>query len=99
MRIIYLMVMAGLTVGAVPLNSAAAQSFERSVDLPGRDYRNAPSQGAADCSSTCQAENRCRAWTYDVLTGRCWLKDAAPRRVHNTCCISGIKEGAQGRID
>jgi hypothetical protein len=103
MRLIYLIVIAGLAVGAVPLNNAVAQSsffgFERNIDLPGGDYRNAPSQGAADCSSTCQAENRCRAWTYVLLTGRCWLKDATPKRVYNTCCISGIKEGAPGRIN
>ena len=103
MRAIYLMVIAGLAVGVVPLNNAVAQSspgsFERSVDLPGHDYRNAQSQGAGECSSTCEAENRCRAWTYDMFTRSCWLKDAAPKRVYNTCCISGIKNGASGQID
>ena len=38
MRAIYLMVIAGLAVGAVPLNNAVAQSssgsFEQSVDFP-----------------------------------------------------------------
>ena len=97
------MVIARLAVGAVILNNAVAQSsffgFERNIDLLGRDYRNAPSQGAADCSSICQAEDQCRAWTYVLSTGRCWLKDATPKRVYNTCCISGIKKGAPGQSD
>ena len=103
MRAIYLMVIAGLAVGAVPLNNAVAQSssgsFEQSVDFPGHNYRNTPSQEADECRSTCEAENRCRAWTYDMFTRSCWLKDAASKRVHNTCCISGIKNGASGQID
>src|SRR3954464_11018733 len=103
MGLIHMIVIAGLAAGAVPLNNAVAQSsasgFERNIDLPGRDYRNVPLQGAGDCSSTCQAENQCRAWTYVLSTGRCWLKDAAPKRVYNTCCISGNREGAPGRTN
>jgi hypothetical protein len=103
MRLIYSMVMTGLAIGAVALNNGVALSdyfaLEQNVNLPGRDYRNVPSQGAADCSSICEAENRCLAWTYVPATGRCWLKDAIPKRVYNTCCISGSRERNPGRID
>src|SRR5690242_13629684 len=100
MRLVYLMVMAGLALEIVPLKNAVAQSepsfsgFLKNIDLPGRDYRNIPLQGAGECRITCQAENQCWAWTYVLATGRCWLKDAVPKRVYNTCCISGLREGA-----
>jgi PAN domain len=103
MRLIYLIMMAVLAFGTAPLNNAAAQSssfsFERSVIIPGHSYRNAPSQGAAECGYICQAENQCRAWTYDMLTSHCWLKDAAPKRMSNTCCISGVKNSASDQIN
>jgi len=105
MRLVHLMVIAGLALGTVPLKNAVAQSgpnysgLMQSVDLPGRDYRNLSVGDAAECSSTCEAENQCRAWTYDMLTHRCWLKDAAPKRVYNFYCISGFKEGGLGRTN
>jgi hypothetical protein len=29
----------------------------------------------------------------------CWLKNAVPRAVRNTCCTSGVRKGAPVRID
>jgi hypothetical protein len=106
MRPIHLL---ALLVFAFSLPShAVAQSkfftFEQNTDRPGRDYSNAPSEGASDCSFACQLENRCRAWTYvrpgvQGPSGRCWLKNAVPQALRNTCCTSGVRKGAPVPID
>jgi len=70
---------------------------EYSIDRLGGDYRNfetAPDSGAS-CKAACDAENRCRAWTY-VRPGyigpsaRCYLKDKLKPPRHKPCCISGV---------
>jgi hypothetical protein len=70
---------------------------ENSIDRVGGDYRNFEIRGnqdAAACKSACEADNRCRAWSY-ARQGyggppRCYLKDriTAPRR--RPCCMSGV---------
>ncbi|HEY6859735.1 MAG TPA: PAN domain-containing protein [Pseudolabrys sp.] len=72
--------------------------IEYSIDRLGGDYRNlevaAEPDGAA-CKAACEAENKCRAWTY-VRPGyigpsaRCYLKDKITRPRHKSCCISGV---------
>ena len=72
--------------------------IEYSIDRSGGDYRNievtAEADGAA-CKAACEAENKCRAWTY-VRPGyigpgaRCYLKDKITRPRHKPCCISGV---------
>lgn len=71
---------------------------EFSIDRLGGDYRNlelAADPTGATCKSACEAEARCRAWTYVRPgyvgpTARCLLKDriTTPRR--KPCCISGV---------
>ena len=72
--------------------------IEFSIDRTGGDYRNmevkTDATGAV-CAQACEAEQRCRAWTY-VRPGylgasaRCFLKErlTAPRR--KPCCVSGV---------
>ncbi len=72
--------------------------IEFSIDRFGGDYRNldvpTESDGAA-CKTACEADNKCRAWTY-VRPGyigpaaRCYLKDNITRPRHKPCCISGV---------
>ena len=104
----YPLVLFGLVVVTAIPNDAAAQSrfftFDQNIDRPGLDYRNAPSRGASDCSFVCQVENQCRAWVYvkpgiQGPSGRCWLKNAVPGAVRNSCCISGVRKGRSGPID
>ena len=50
--------------------------------------------GAA-CKAACEADNKCRAWTYVRAgyigpTARCYLKDNITRPRHKPCCISGV---------
>lgn len=73
-------------------------SIEFSIDRFGGDFRSfdiaADSTGAA-CAKACQADNRCRAFTY-VRPGyigasaRCYLKDRITRPRRKPCCISGV---------
>ncbi|MGE5162998.1 MAG: PAN domain-containing protein [Sphingobacteriales bacterium] len=71
---------------------------EYSIDRLGGDYRNldvAPNPDGAPCKAACEAENKCRAWTY-VRPGyispgaRCYLKDRITRPRPKPCCISGV---------
>jgi len=72
--------------------------IEYSIDRVGGDYRNldVPNEAAgAACKAACEADNRCRAWTY-VRAGyigpsaRCYLKDTITRPRAKPCCISGV---------
>jgi len=72
--------------------------LEYSIDRVGGDYKNLeipPDATGAACKAACEADNKCRAWTY-VRPGyqgpaaRCYLKSAIkPPRV-KPCCISGV---------
>jgi PAN domain len=72
--------------------------IEFSIDRFGGDYRNlevAADASGAPCKTVCEAENKCRAWTY-VRPGyiapaaRCYLKDKITRPRNKPCCISGV---------
>ena len=73
--------------------------IEYSIDRTGGDYRNievAPDASGAACKTACDAETRCRAWTYVRpgyigATARCFLKDKITRPRHKPCCISGVE--------
>ncbi|HEY4980567.1 MAG TPA: PAN domain-containing protein [Pseudolabrys sp.] len=71
---------------------------EFSIDRVGGDYRyfgTTPDPSGAACKAACEAENKCRAWTY-VRPGyitpfaRCYLKDKLTRPRPKPCCISGV---------
>jgi hypothetical protein len=72
--------------------------IEYSIDRYGGDYRafETPADPKAKaCADTCQAENRCRAWTYrrpgyGTSTAHCYLKEAIKPPHRRPCCISGV---------
>jgi hypothetical protein len=73
-------------------------STEIAIDRLGGDYRNfevaADAQGGP-CASACQADGKCRAWTYvrpgyQGAAGRCYLKDKVKPPRRKPCCISGV---------
>ncbi len=73
-------------------------ALEYSIDRFGGDYRSfdvAPDPAGAPCKIACEAEKRCRAFTY-VRPGyvgasaRCFLKKRITRPRHKPCCISGV---------
>jgi len=72
--------------------------LEFSIDRLGGDYRffdTATDASGAACKAACDADNKCRAWTY-VRPGyisqsaRCYLKNRLTRPRHKPCCISGV---------
>lgn len=73
-------------------------AVEYSIDRNGGDYRDfeLPSDptGLA-CKKACEAESRCRAWTYlrpgyGSPTAHCYLKDKVKPPRRRPCCISGV---------
>lgn len=80
------------------LGTAASDGMEHDVDRPGSDFHNFDLQAADPglCRDACLAEGRCVAFTY-VRPGvqgpaaRCWLKNAVPNAVSNSCCVSGVR--------
>src|SRR5262245_15904364 len=107
MRLLVFIVLLVLAIGGLPGEGVAQSRFftiEQNFDRPGSDFWNAPSGGAADCSFACQAENKCRDFTFvrpsrNDPFGRCYLKSAVPKAVRNNCCTSGVRKAAPGRID
>jgi PAN domain len=73
--------------------------IEFSIDRVGGDYRNAevPTDPVGrTCGAACEADARCRAWTYSRPGyygghgARCFLKDRVTLPRHDPCCISGV---------
>lgn len=71
---------------------------EYGIDRFGGDYRNIevkPHPDGEPCAQACQADGKCRAWTY-VRPGyigpsaRCFLKDRIKPPRKRPCCISGV---------
>jgi hypothetical protein len=72
---------------------------EYSIDRTGGDLRffdlKEPDPDGSACRAACDAEGKCRAWTY-VRPGyisvapRCYLKAKITRPRHKPCCISGV---------
>jgi hypothetical protein len=72
--------------------------LEFSIDRAGGDYHNfetAAEPRGKVCAAACQADTRCRAWTYHrpgygAVAPRCYLKNVIKPPRHRPCCISGV---------
>lgn len=72
--------------------------FEYAIDRTGGDYRSFELRAddkARQCAEACQAETRCRAWTYrragyGIAAPRCFLKETIKPPHPRPCCISGV---------
>lgn len=91
-----------LTVAAACLLCSALASgaarAQANFDRPGSDYKHfsLPSGDPAECAMSCERDRRCRAWSFNYTSGRqgaavCWLKNSVPRRVADSCCVSGVR--------
>ena len=86
-----------IIVGAAGTVTQPARA-QANFDRPGGDYTSAPvpSGDPADCALACERDRRCRAWSFnypvDTTSGAlCWLKGSVPPRVHDNCCVSGVR--------
>jgi hypothetical protein len=72
--------------------------FEFSIDRIGGDYRHfeiQPDPTGKTCQLACEAEEGCRAWTYQrpgypAAAAMCFLKNRITRPQRKPCCISGV---------
>jgi hypothetical protein len=79
---------------AEPRNETA----EFAIDRQGGDYKDitvAADPGGATCKAACEADNKCRAWTYArpgyiSSVARCFLKHEIKPPRRKPCCISGV---------
>lgn len=86
------------TPSIVVTPQANPRPLEQNKDRPGSDLGPGISVSSAEeCQQRCYDNNECQAFTY-VRPGAqgndralCYLKNAVPNAVDNTCCISGIK--------
>jgi hypothetical protein len=77
-----------------------SRSTEYSTDRYGGDYRHfdlQPSPNGAACKTACEADNKCRAWTYQRpgyfgqnLSARCYLKNHVKPPRRRAYGISGV---------
>jgi hypothetical protein len=75
-----------------------SRSLEFSIDRYGGDFRmfeTKPDPRGKPCADACEADKRCRAWTYrrqgyGAPVARCFLKDKVTRPRSRPCCISGV---------
>lgn len=72
---------------------------EVGVNRRGSDYAQSDldSPDPQLCRAKCAADGRCRAFTYvgpvnASAKARCWLKDAVPPPVPDSCCTSGVRQ-------
>ena len=81
-----------------PIAPKGGRRTEFGIDRWGGDYRSfdaSPDPTGQVCARVCDAEGRCRAWTY-VRPGyignsaRCYLKERVTRPRRRPCCISGV---------
>jgi PAN domain-containing protein len=79
---------------AEPRNETA----EFAIDRQGGDYKEtnvASDANGATCKAACEADNKCRAWTYArpgylAKEARCFLKHEIKPPRRKPCCISGV---------
>ena len=60
-------------------------------DHPGGDYRTLPAAAAESCEGACQADFRCRAWTFLRPSRACYLKNAVYDPQPNRDAVTGVK--------
>jgi hypothetical protein len=84
--------------GAGVIEPRLGGALEYSIDRAGGDYRTFetnPDPQGKPCADACQAESRCRAWTYrrpgyGTAGARCYLKSVIKPPRQRPCCISGV---------
>ncbi len=92
--------MASVMIAMVP--SALAQSWEKTTDRPGMNYKRIgiPKDteefaGVKQCEDECKKDPQCKAFTYvkpgiQGVDAWCYLKKGVPSPVSTPCCFSGV---------
>ena len=89
-----------ITPATLPVSCTSYDvTWEENTDRPGMDYWSGsvgdpdtpPSQKPVFCQYLCKYDTTCMAFTYDINTSLCWLKNNRPGSVQKVNAISGIK--------
>ncbi len=90
-------VIALTSIFAVFLNLMPPLRAQVGFDRRGGDYANfaVRSGDPTACSTRCDRESRCRAWSFNYPTGdhpaMCWLKSQVPPRAEDGGSASGVR--------
>lgn len=69
---------------------------ERGYDYRGGDYRSFRSSGVSRCKDDCRDDRRCKAYTFNLETETCYLKDRVGNYQSNRDTVTGIKSDTGG---
>jgi hypothetical protein len=69
------------------------------TDSPGNDFSQRKDSSVEECRSSCDADDRCHAFTYNLARGECFLKRAANQWANFYAWgITGIKLSNAGPV-
>ncbi|HSS50365.1 MAG TPA: PAN domain-containing protein, partial [Thermoanaerobaculia bacterium] len=74
-----------------PHHGGGDLSREPGFDYYGGDYTNFRSPGDEGCREECRRDRRCAAYTFNMKSGMCYLKDQAGPLRRNSDTVTGIK--------
>lgn len=69
---------------------------ERGYDYRGGDFRSFRTSGVPRCQDECREERRCVAYTFNLETDTCYLKDRVGSYQRNSDTVTGIKSDTGG---
>lgn len=69
---------------------------ERGYDYRGGDYRDFRTSGVSRCKAECRDDSRCEAYTFNLRTETCYLKDRVGSYQRNQDTVTGVKSEAGG---
>jgi hypothetical protein len=85
------------------ISAGGGMTAEDNTNSYGSDYKkfDLPVPNYTLCRDACANYPKCQAYTFvkqgaQGSAARCWLKSPAPPSRPESCCISGIKQGAGG---
>ena len=84
-------VCAGCLAFTHPLHAEPVKIFD-GYDAYGNDYRSLENIQLADCKTICEATDDCTAFTFNLKSNVCFLKNAASNLYLTSDAISGVKE-------
>jgi PAN domain len=87
-----------LALAVLPAAPATAQrlSEERGYDYRGGDYHDFRARGVGSCKQECRDDRRCLAYSYNLRTDTCYLKDRVGDFQRNGDTVAGVKDGGRG---
>ena len=69
---------------------------ERGYDYRGGDYRSFRTTGVSRCKADCRDDSRCEAYTFNLETETCYLKDRVGDYQRNRDTVTGLKSTTGG---